>query len=116
MAPRQTCSTCNSSSQKPGVYVDHDDIAPTLGDLVGFKHARGEHKVFVNSFSASAPAHPSYLVSAKRSSIIMRSCYMRASAVQQGRNFTITLLWRSRTPLRLRCIMAEDDQQSGVRE
>lgn len=58
MAPRQTCSGCNSSSQKPGVYVDHDDIAPTFGDLVGFKHARGEHKVFVNSFSASAPAHP----------------------------------------------------------
>lgn len=42
----------------PGIYIDHDDTIPVLGDLTGFKYARSADYSPTNAFLASAENHP----------------------------------------------------------
>ena len=41
----------------PGIYLDHDDMAPSFGDLTGFRYTRSAEHNATNCFLASAPGH-----------------------------------------------------------
>ena len=42
----------------PGIYIDHDDLAPSFGQLAGFRYTRSADHLPTNSFLAHALGHP----------------------------------------------------------